>query len=55
MIHENSIHYANSRKQKLQKLAPRMYEYIKKFMRKNKNLPCLLSSYKQTGQQLSNN
>lgn len=24
-----------------------IYEYIKKFMRTNKNLPCLLSSYKQ--------
>lgn len=32
-----------------------IFEYIKKFMRKNKNLPCLLSSDKQTGQQLSNN
>lgn len=37
--------------EKLQKLALRIYlSMLKKFMRTNKNLPCLLSFYKQTDQ-----
>lgn len=50
MIHENSTHYANSLREAPKIGITDIFEYVKKFMRTNKNLPCLLSFYKQTDQ-----